>query len=522
MIAATGPIYRQVITGVEVPPAAMLTLLNELAQRAMNPKARVQNPVAKGLRGSDAFLGHAYVQGIVFGHLLRSDSWSISAMAACVVGHCEMTGKLDGLEGLAASLANLMWKRTTVAPFVEMASFAQRLLATSGYTLRFPYQVLESSGACASFDAATYIKWDDDRWKRMISAAEESAANLESASTDTVTTLSEGMLNPSTPAGAVGVRWFGEGLTGWRTDDHTTPPLGPVGFTSTFGPGDMTGDLTDAPVDEPFHLITDRELVSQGKPDPIETVTAKGVKPEKATADAAHAKAQEINLDEIDLDAEAAEQEEAAKQANKQIKSNASLKKIVGMGAGGAGLVVGLFTPTVVTKAIGLAIGAFGLGLNLSAAIDEHNLEYPENPIHLAGTTDKEIPPGGHKNILWYPNPDSEGAYGGSPAPGLHLQPRNPSWVPNRPTPSDRDDTPATAWRRANPTIDGYFTLVDPLWDPIEDDLPIASEPGIPPRYVPTVKDRWVFYTGPGLAAFVSRVAPSKIIASRDLFAFRK
>lgn len=485
-LTVAGPIYAQVGAAISIPwPSAML-LLEELALRALDPTARVVSTIAEHNSGESAFLAHAHIQGMLVSQFRKWDVWTQAAFAAVLVSHTRDSEHGIGLEGIAASVANILWGRVPDVTAIEIVEHAGHLIAHSPYTLRYPMYVQERSGVMSSYEPGTVFHIDAHSMSSPMGNADAGQTTVQARSAAIVHFLRKNVFANLGTSGLGGAQqmdnWFG---TDWRglAGDPALPSFGLLHHLSAAE--SRQGADPDGAATEPFHPLTSKTRAGDSADVP-EEVHVHGIKPVGV-----HIPDQKDPPPGDD----SANSGSSKNHSSGQNPTNAGLTstqkmKHFGEGMGAAGTVVGMFFPVAIPAMI--FVGLVGVTLYVTGELmEEGALPTPKTKT---------------------PNPEDDSTWGRGSVPGGYRPHPIVVWIPGpKSGPSDKHDWPQAVHEGA--FLDAPFHIVNPLYDP--SDMLIADGDSGPPRSpanVIAVNRHIIYYVGPGTAALSTMVGPNQFV----------
>ncbi|OFE16106.1 hypothetical protein BA895_20510 [Humibacillus sp. DSM 29435] len=481
---ALGPIYMTTGVAVAIPWSSCLMLMQELARKALDPSARVTSSIADDLAGVDAVLGLAAVQGMAIGQARQADVWSCTALAAMVVSHGERHGG-QGLEGLTASLANLLWGQVPEHVACALAQTAADLSATSAYTAQWPTLVMERSGAAATYDAGQVLTFDDD-WRRKLAAhtyTRKRDARLKGLLDDKKQEISDAIAGASVGTGTVGKlgEWFGPGWEEWSG------------------------------IDAPFHKTSLEDYANEHGIGGLKAGAADPLSEAKRMADGTWGEEPYHREDVVDPTDMAGH---PVGDGAKDFATKAA-DKIKDVG----GWAEKLGAPKQLVEKTEMVAGSFLAGVYIGGVIVNFIDPYVDKLVHPAGGTPVP-PPEAPKpaDDPKRPDPNTDDGDGHVSLVWLNKQVAQAKRVgmwPRIHGPSDHDDTNGPG---AVEVGHQQFTLVDPLKDPSDMLIADGSSTVTPPERLTQRGGlpswTYVFYVGRGTATFVHQISPNKVLVT--------
>lgn len=531
LVAVTplGEIYGSYVDTFELAWPRAFTLLNELARRAMYPEARVVSTIAEDVAGDDAFGALAYISGQLVGQMYRASSLELAGIAAMLAAHVQ-TGDSVGLEGLSATIANLLCGRVPFRIVEELATRAADINASSEFTLEYPYFVMERSGAIAAYEAGTQVIFDDS-WRRKLAAAwrpiDSRLKELQKKDIDAFREALKGH------GGAESLDQFGSWSDGWSS--FAADDLGQVSSASKPKPGSYSPNIGQLGVIG-HHAGSLSEIA-----DEIEQGTW-GLEPfiREDFSDPSEAVSQSTDGQKM-----------AAHEAQHSINKG-NLTKDVGQGLMGVAAVV------LVGPAVPVAAAVFGglaayiyLGGGVQTYVGAEALNDAQNSLTMkdgglaskvakaasvaaeaaAKVNDKAAAEAAKK-----PQPIDPATLPDAPKPNTNPGSVDPTSEGHRPInaglpilvssvpsklitkfakagfgvrPSDQNDTN----RLTDASIQVTFSLVDPLRDPVDMLYADGSSKSttLPPKFAVKRPKSWIYYSGIGLSSLIRQVGPDKV-----------
>ncbi len=167
-VTATGPVYRGNASLAVVPVSVGLALIQELATRIGNPKARVLSSLANRVGGEDARSVWLRTCGFASAVLVGASPRTRLTFLNEVLTYVRRRGNVDGIEPVLCAAVNAAW------PWIEPVALARILTVTSKYVGKSEFAaesaipVLDANtrtftifapGALAATDLDQWLDW---------------------------------------------------------------------------------------------------------------------------------------------------------------------------------------------------------------------------------------------------------------------------------------------------------------------------------------------------------------------------
>jgi hypothetical protein len=164
-VTATGPIYLETadIAVLSIPVA--LALIQELALKTLDPRARVSSSLAKRVRGDDARQAWARTCGSAVAKLPNLSPTSRLKYLDDVMRYVRRQKNANGIEPVLCAAINAAWPWMRSAALARVLAVANRYLHTSAYAKKVSIPVFDCNTRTVTiFDPGSLEQIDPDDW----------------------------------------------------------------------------------------------------------------------------------------------------------------------------------------------------------------------------------------------------------------------------------------------------------------------------------------------------------------------
>ncbi len=171
-VTSTGPIYKRKAKLAVLPISVGLALIQELAARALNPKARVVSSLANRVGGDRAMSAWASTCGFMSGGLIGASPRTRLMFLNQVLTYARRQGNINGIEPIVGAAINAAWPWIEPVEMVRVLTVISKYMRKSTFASASTVPVLDpNTRTFTLFAPGDLAKIDPDEWREWRSHA---------------------------------------------------------------------------------------------------------------------------------------------------------------------------------------------------------------------------------------------------------------------------------------------------------------------------------------------------------------